>query len=366
MEIKTLNKGQLRDFINSKEYKTMPFVPISYHRAISHINNPRAEDSDTLLVLLYENEEMLGYMGILPDILFTNSREEKIGWLSCLWVNPKHRGRQIAQKLLSTCYDSYDGKIMLTEFTEAAGRLYDKSGYFGQPFNKEGIRLYIRSNLAGILAPKKNLFKTIKPILKVSDFGANVFLDLKFLRRPKLNKEIFVEQLNEIDNIISDFIADKQADELFRRGKKELKHIISNPWILPFKDADDTLKRYHFSAFDKSFDFIPLKITDKNRNIIGFLLFAMRGKNLKMPYAYFDEQYIEQIIEVIFYYINKLHISSFTTYHKSISNLLTIKRTPAVFKKKVIRTYMLAKYFNDKLPKRDYTICDGDGDCSFT
>ncbi len=366
MEIRTLNKLQLKEFISSDEYESMPFVPISRHRAISHINNPRADESDILLVLIYENREMLGYMGIFPDNIFTNSGQEKIGWLSCLWVNPKHRGRQIAYKLLSACYNEYGGKIILTEYTEAAGRLYKKSGYFLDSIEKKGIKLYIRSDFAGILPPKKQIYSKLKFVFIVIDFILNLFINLKFLKPNRLSPNINLTELSGIDTELSDFISAKQSKKLFGRYAKELNYIIEFPWILPLCKVDDTKNRYHFSAFDKSFDFIPIKITDNSNQIIAFILFAKRGNNLKMPYACFEDKDILIVCEIIKYYIRKYRILSFLTYYQQISEMLKESKTPAIIKREIYRRYLLSKYFKDKSNIDSEDICDGDGDCSFT
>jgi GNAT superfamily N-acetyltransferase len=366
MEIRTINKSRLQHFIDSNEYQTMPFVPISYHRAISHINNPRAEESDILLVLIYENGEMLGYMGTLPDLINTNSGTEKIAWLSCLWVNPKHRGRQIAQKLLSTCYNEYKGRIILTEYTEAAGRLYEKSGYFLKPIEKKGIKLYIKSDLAGILPPKKNIYRKLKPGLKLIDLISNLFIDLKFLKSKKIPQGINLKVILEIDSELSDFISANNPKQIFSRGSTELNHILQYPWILPLKEADNTINRYHFSAFDKSFEFIPVKVTDRDNKIIAFILFANRAGNLKMPYACYNKENSQTVFEIAEYYIKKLRVSSFITYEKQISYLLKKNKTPAFIKREICRRYSLSKHFEDKVNMNPSGICDGDGDCSFT
>jgi len=84
IQIRQLNKAQLLTFIYSEEYKNLTFIPITKHRAISHIHNPRADDDDIILFLAYENEELVGYLGVLADKIYYQNSPIKCGWLSCL------------------------------------------------------------------------------------------------------------------------------------------------------------------------------------------------------------------------------------------------------------------------------------------
>ena len=99
MNIVTLNKSQLLQFINSDEFNTLPNIPISYIRAVSHINNPRANENDVLLILIYLDFGLAGYLGIVPDLIFKNDKPEKIGWMSCIWVHQNARGKGLAKTL---------------------------------------------------------------------------------------------------------------------------------------------------------------------------------------------------------------------------------------------------------------------------
>ena len=51
MDIKLLNKRDLSIFIDSAEYEKLDNVPISKHRAKSHINNTRLNEDDVLLLI---------------------------------------------------------------------------------------------------------------------------------------------------------------------------------------------------------------------------------------------------------------------------------------------------------------------------
>ncbi len=365
-EIKLLNKSLLIEFINHEDYNTLESIPITRHRAISQILNPRLEDNDVLLLLAYQEEKIVGYLGVLPDQIFINNKTEKCGWLSCLWVNPSHRGKQIAQLLLDTCFDAWGKRILATEFTPSAKRLYDKSNFFKDLQIKEGIRLYIRSDLHNLLPPRKRIFKKLFLILKVTDAIINSLLDIKLLfRKPNIGN-LRLEYINHLDNEVQNFISDKQQNQLFKRGKTELNWIIKNPWVLSTPIMDVVSSKYHFSSSDKSFNFYALKVRNSDNQLIAFIIFSKRNQNLKLPYCYYHGDHLNSVINILYFHLLKWKIKTFTTFKSEITRYLSNNKTPALFKREIKRHYIISNFFSTSIFEEEYEIEDGDADCSFT
>ncbi len=370
IEIKHLNKSQLEIFVESQDFRNLDFIPISKHRANSHCKNPRLNEEDILLFLAYENDILVGYLGALPDKIFINKQSDNCAWLSCLWINPEQRGKKIAQKLLDSCFNIWGNRILVTEFTDSAKYLYDKSQIFNPLSDKKGIRLYLKSDLQKILPPKKELFQKIKPLLSAFDFTVNLFLKLRLsLKKAKTTKirpdSYRVEKVNEIDQEIIDFISPKQKNELFKRGKDELNWILNNPWILSSPETIES-KKYHFSSVENSFEFIPLKIYDSQNKLIAFILFAKRNNSLKIPYGYYDSENLIDVINVINQQILELKISTFTTFQTEISAYFSQNKSLAFHKKEITRNYIISKDFGEEILTSKFEIQDGDADCSFT
>lgn len=120
IRIETYNKIQLKELLNSDKFLSFDFLPITKHRALSHIQNPRAKDEDILLTLALEEEKLAGYLGTFPDEIITEENNIKFAWLSTLYVNENFRWKKIDQKLLDQAYLSYNNKIGITEFTKEA------------------------------------------------------------------------------------------------------------------------------------------------------------------------------------------------------------------------------------------------------
>jgi GNAT superfamily N-acetyltransferase len=365
LSIRTLNRVQLLAFVQDAAFGKLPFIPISRHRALSHIANPRVEENDVLLLTAYENEALVGYLGVLPDRMFRGDQSEKCGWLSCLWVSEEHRGKRIAQQLLEKCFDVWNRRILVTEFTGPAKALYDRSGIFHSLADPIGIRLYLRADLATLLPPKKDVFRKNQALLQSLDHGINTITDLR-LPKPDLNSEAFtLEYPIEIDDETAIFIESRQHNQLFKRGKEELNWILNNPWILSAPEKDPLNSRYHFSSVEKQFNFSLVKVRGTQNELIAFLLFAQRNESLKLPYCYHNGN-MNAVWKAIRHELLRLHISTFTTFQPDLVDYIHTHDKLAFFHKKVTRNYIISTRFDAFIGAAPIAIQDGDADCSFT
>lgn len=364
VKIIELNKSKLLQFIHSDEYNKLTNLPISKHRALSQINNPRVEDNQSLLFLAYYNDELAGYLGTVPDKIKL-TKNESYGWFSCIWVNPILRGKKIALKLVQKSLKAYNNKIIITEFTDSAEKLYNKTNCFKKLENKKGIRLYIRSDLQTILPPKKNIFKRIKPFLQFFDDSLNILIDLKLKLYKKEIHNLEFDYVSIIDEEISDFINIHQQKELFKRNRNDLNWIIKNPWILSSKKKTNESEKYYFSSIDKLFKFTPVKIFNSDKKLVAFFIFQQRNNHLKLIYHYTIND-LTTTVKIINHHIIKWKASTFTTYNAKLSEALKNQHSPAIYKKPVERKYIITEEFNKSQENIEFEIQDGDGDCSFT
>lgn len=366
IEIKKLDKNSLANFIASVEFSQMPVIPISRHRAISQLHNPVANDNDILLLLAYLENEMVGYLGVLPDNMrCDNGTDVHCGWMSCIWVSPNHRGMGIAQKLLQVCFESWSDKLICTEFTEPAKHLYQRTGKFQHFTTLKGIRLYYRSDLQTILPHKHNFLKKLKPILQLADVGINFLGDIRFNFYRQKEFTYTLQFLAEVDEESAAFIAEHNVEENFKRDKTALNWMLQYPWVIPHYPKDKDSLRYHFSATDKWFDFTVVKVVDRNNRMVAFLLFAQRNKSLKIPYCYFRCS-VQQIADIIQTYVIRNKICTMTVYNASVSNYMRANNMHALYKRNNTREYLISKYLANSVSLSVVHLQDGDGDCAFT
>ncbi len=362
IEIKLLNKKTLAEYLYSEAYEQSPVIPISRHRAWSQIRNPRAEVEDVLLLLAYEGTALVGYLGVLPDRM---NGGLKCGWMSCLWIAPEHRGKQIAQLLLKHCFDAWGQKLLATEFTVPAKKLYDKTGLFRDFQIKKGVRLYLRSDLYNLLAHRSPGLKKVAFLFKAFDTFANWVLDVRFLLKKPGIGDLKLEYVTEVDEETAHFIERTRHKQGFRKGAAELNWMLQNPWVLSAPEKDDFGKRYHFSSTDQSFDFYGVKVKDREQRLIAFLVFSKRNRFLKMPFCYAGEA-SDAVLKVLLFHLHRWRVNAFTVFHPALVTQLRQYRSLFFLKREVRRHYLISKVFEAESFDEGFEIQDGDGDCGFT
>lgn len=350
-----LNQEQLKGFTNSEAFQKFSFAPISELREISHIHNPRTKPNDILLFLAYQNNELTGYLGILPDDVI-NKNQDKIhfGWLSTILVSEKFRGKQIAQKLLYAAAEAYDNHLMITEFTESAARLYNKIGLFEDLTSKKAIRYYFKSNLAELLPSKKEIYEKNKIWLKRFDNLINVFIPYLSNGKNQLYKIS-----KSIDKDLEKFIS-KQKKNPIARSSEEFQWMLKYPWLSKEKEQVN----YLFSSHSKDYEMFWVSVY-QNQEIVSAMLCSVRNSHLKVLYYFGNSNQISDVLPKI---IKKYKVKMMTIYDDQLNSSINKNKCPkALYKRPIERKYMIHKDFREKLGNDfDFKFTDGDGDFSFT
>lgn len=356
IEIVKLNKAQLASFIESDEYKSLEVLPISYHRAISHINNPRANNNDVLLILAYEKNQLLGYLGVLPDEI----DKIHVGWLSCIWISPLARGKGIAKKLVLTAYELYNKHILITNFTPEAGSLYNKLGVFDDFYTLAGVRYYRKMCLEKIIPKRYPQYSSLRRFFKIFDNVFNVFWKPFLVRKIMLN-EVEIKTLEVLTDEHTSFI-EQHSISNFKRNITELNWIKNYPWILQKKYYTDEAKRYYFSSEEKKFYTFLFEVRQNNK-LIAIIYLLNRNEHLRFPYIYYNRyNYDEKLIgKVISFLINREDPHYITLFEEN--SLLFQIKVPFIYKKRIFRKYLKSKEINIS---EKINLYDGDGDAAFT
>jgi len=364
MEIKKYNKIELLAYIESESFKNSEVLPITTHRALSHIANPRAKNTDILLWVSFQDTDIMGYLGAMADDMYTGLDKEKIhvGWMSCLWVSPDHRGKKIAQQLIQSCFESWSGSILLTEFTPEAGSLYQKIGLFTPWTTLHGCRWYIHSNLHHILPSKFPSLAKVRPLLKVLDKIVHGF---EYIRDSFVESNKKEYQFYSIDKLSAEAIGfiSKQKGQFARTGE-ELQWILDYPWILTTDDIKNEKARYHFSSFEPSFECKAVEIKAKNDVLVGFIMVTCRNGHLRIPYVYYTD--IASIIACVRHLLRLYKAHTFTMYQNEIIEPLKKEMSSFIPHKTIKREYLISSTINEKIKDSVLIIQDGDGDCAFT
>ena len=365
MIIKKIKANELETFIFSNEYKASHVLPISRHRALSHIKNPRVKDEDVVLIMAYnEQNRLIGYLGIFADAITIRETKHRAGWFSCLWVDENTRGQGIAKTLLNEAFQAWNHQLLVTEFTSEAKSLYDRTGEFVDLKISNGIRGYLRSNLNELLAPKHSFFLNNKKVIQAIDAVLNLFHGMRLLLYNYSINHIKFEYVSQIDSEIKELV--EKYKTFTSRTADDLDWILKNPWIInaPFPDAFS--KRYHFSSLNTNFHFYPVKIYNDQNELIAFLILSVKGKNLKVPYCFFNPNDIDKISKLIYAHMLSMKLNMLTVFNPALVNHIKLNKTPFYYKKDVKRHYIISKKFQEDIKQEEVIFQDGDADCAFS
>lgn len=364
--IKSYTTVQLEEFIHSEAFNHLPDYPISKQRAISHINNPRADKDDVILYLAMLDNKIVGYRLLLVDNILHKGTTEKVAWYSCVWVDPNQRGLGIAKKMVDAALKDWELKIVFQGPVKESKQLYTKDGFFKQ-VDLVGIRMYARFDFKTIIKNKKPNWKLVLPFVRVADSLLNVFGDVLLnLRTPTFKAESKVLYVNEIDEELNTFLLKHQQNSPFKRAKAELNWIMKYPWVLSAPTNDALGNNYYFSSLSTDFRLFMVKLMDNKKQIKGFMLLQIREKQLSVYQTYLEDEKIAEAAQLIYQFVKTYKLNTISVFQPQLVNYFNKQTTPFLYKKPLTRAYFyshkLAHYFEEE----QLIFQAGDGDMVFT
>ncbi len=334
IRFENFNAKSLKELINSKRFQNFPFLPISRHRGESFLQNPNVKPDSVLLILAFVEENLAGYIGVLPDTICTETREIPVGWLSTIYVHSDYRGNKLSQQLLAKACEAYENRILMTEFTSEAEKIYIKSGQFSYLPPLHGISYHYYSDLKNNL-PSRNLsWKKWVKVLRIVDFCINSLTPLFYLGQRKKNCKYYINF--NFDDEIKDFFEKNKPKYTFLRGENTIDWIVRYPWILSGRKSDG---RYHFSDYDSVFQNLFIKIYN-TEGLSQVVFLSVRNTKAKIFWI-FGKGDIKEVTEVLYQFCLSWKIANLICFEEDINHLLSKKL--ALYKKARTRKFFIHK-----------------------
>ena len=365
MRIEIITVSKLRVLLRENNYWQQPILPITRHRALSYINNPRGNDDDAVLFCGYEKDTMTGYLGVLPDRIYFDGTSNRIGLLSAWWVHEDHRKSGIGAFLLIKAFKAYENKLGGVKYNRKSGMVMFRSGKFIELEKNAVPAVEIRLHTHSLGSERLRKYKTYRAARKPLNMIINGNCALKMRAWVKRNGtgNLQIEYCNRIDNETENFIKSKQRNSLFRRNAPELNWIIQYPWVLQAPGLTSEPSNYFFSSLANRFFYLALKIVD-GETVVGFLLMKVRNDSLDISYAYYEQEYEANIIGIIMRHALSLNISAVKIFGRRIYEAFIRSGAPYVKTTEYIHNIAVAGEFK-YIDERSYEIQGGDGDCVF-
>jgi hypothetical protein len=275
VKITEYTKRDLRALLIDDRFWTQPRLPITKRRVISHVANAKAEEIDVVLITAYDNDQLVGYLGILPDILAIQGQAPvKFGWLTTWWADKESEYRLSATQILFSAIKRYANRIAVSSFSDDAKCVYDATRRFREcvRFDREYFLIALPPWFHGLSGPTRS-FAAMKN---------------RMICGRKLEKRGLEIQVTEsLNGDLSSFINAHMVGDPLGRDASYWRWILQFPWVSGDSEDEAIQKRYEFSVFIKDFRQLPM-VVSRHGAIIAFLFLTLRNGRLGLKYAYYD------------------------------------------------------------------------------
>ncbi len=368
MEIRHIKASELVEFAEKASSYYKADIPITPWRALSQAKNPFARADDVLLIVAEENQELLGYMGILPGIIANNS-SERIYWNTCWWSNPAS-GAMVSITLLSEFMNLTSKRVAFSDLSQRTQTIIQKLGF--SIMERGGVLMNLRSALHSRSAfRKKSDFKS-KALFLIRKTGVFLVLDmlLNLFRRSvfgklEKNPEVGILKIQNPGEEFYSFIKDHAHEAITLPTSKHIKWWFSDSWLVGENaNTKNTSGNYFFSSLCKHFDLWAL-VVKRHETIIGSAILSRKDGVLKTHYLYYSPENKRHFFNALLTNIveengNKRLIS----FHEEFADFLIKESRIKNRIKKLKRYTAISTIFSDK--DREFWFQDGDGDYIFT
>ncbi len=364
MNLAVYTLAELPQLLEKNFFKKSKSIPISQQRADSHFKNPRADLNDKVLWCLSDKDQLIAYRLMMPDHIYINDKKVKMAWVSCLWVDPKHRGKGYGKKVTLPALDAWDQRVMGTNFAPASLALYKSLGGL-YPFSIiNGLRLHYQSKAADLLGNRNQFFKTIKPVFKLGDLLLNK-LKKSPAQHPLKGQGINIQIIPAFDQESYDFLKPYSINEYFRRSQKELDWAMSTPWIIQREKPSVDDHRFHFSSQAKIFSQLVHKISYQGK-LRAVIMSSLVNDHLMIPYAYFDKAFTSKVAKYIENFVLEDEIALLTIFDKNLVDYFQNTANKAIHAKKFVKRFMAFEGIPKPTKSNALKLQAGDGDGVFT
>jgi hypothetical protein len=269
-------KRDLREFLADEGFWTQQRLPITRRRALSQVANPRAEENDTLLIAAYNQDQLVAYVGILPDLLANGHQDLKFGWLTAWWADKASGHRLAGLKVLLSAMKKYSNRLAASFPSPDAESVYEATKQF-----RECVRVG-RSYF--IISPPPQ-FGALSSSARWLAGAKNRLLFGRKLRMRGLEMRI----VDMLDGPLAALIDTWAINDPLRRDSSYWSWVLRFPWMSADAEDEAAQKRYAFSAFARDFRQVLLRVSREGATL-ALLVMTLRDGRLCLKHAYYDSR----------------------------------------------------------------------------
>jgi hypothetical protein len=367
MEIKTFTVNDLKAALGSEDFWQTSTLPITKHRALSYCRNPRADADDPVLLVAYRDDQVIGYLGILPDMIFADDVGYKLGWLTSWWVDPTCATTGVGALLLFSALNAYDQQVGVSGSSRVARKALDASQKFMVIKSLQGLDIRLRLNATRYILRQLPPMKIFRGLFNIFDCVMDDVVNFRSFiwhRRHDPLRGLTFEYISAIDEETGCFIQRHQQHDLTRKDKSDLSWIMNNPWIISAPHKDAMSKRYYFSSRASRFIYLGVKVFENQSEMIGFFLLKVRDDRMSVLYSYCASRHAAAVTAVVFHQALAMNVRILSLFDEQLVAGFSALGCPCWSAKKKSRGFALSKALAD-IPLSNYRLQGGDGDLAF-
>lgn len=295
IRIEHIKVGELEAFAEKVISAVGPgqFVPISLQRARAHAHNPYADPKDVgLLAAIDQDEEVVGYFGILPMRLRVGDELFKTHWFTTWSVSSKVRGKGVGSLLMKEALTL--GKDFLIVGSVHARRVCQKYGFW----ERAPLKYYwIDMSGMGSLNPLVLVLRLARKLAHLFKGKRTIPISTAATRRldgwlRPLTKKVFYPllaskvrgwldgcQFEEVAQLPTDLpeAPKRPAVELYR-GVEAVNWMLAYPWIVESGNSPTEGMDYYFSDARPLYRLVALTLRTPGTASPGFVAFSISEK----------------------------------------------------------------------------------------
>lgn len=278
-----LTRKQLQEAIDQNTYWQNNVVAMPKSKAIWLLKNERIASEDYVAIIGLENNEIVGYTLIIPDIIQTSKNETfKINWVHIWWVNKKYNGEIVGPFIFNKTLKILNKNVLLNSYLENTNKFFSKG-----PFNiiNKRPRFTVFFNLEpSIIVSRIPVFKYLKWLITICN--KTLIIGVNYLNYKKANKvtgPLTYEYINELDDESWQYIKEKCKNDFTVKSKNYINWQIDNTQYTQTPIQKKFRFTYSTTGYSPNIYSYTVKIMEE-KSLIGFLSYVLNGLEFNLKY----------------------------------------------------------------------------------
>ncbi|SHI35829.1 hypothetical protein [Aquimarina spongiae] len=336
LEVIGITKKMLREAIDQNTFWQDKLAPMPRAKAIWLVANSRIAEDDYCGVIGYEDQKMISFIFMFPDLANSHNQEpQKVYWMISWWVHPIYKDTVLGTYIYNEAVNLTGKRVLIKSYAENVNTFYEK-----QPFTVIASRL--RHTIFFSLDPSMLIgrFKFLKPVqflLEAVDSVIYSFIKwINGFKFKKNTKSLHYDYINQIDEPTWKFIEPLSKNDLIYKTKEYINWQIDPSQYMQTPISKKFPRKALQTGISNNIHIHNLKVI-KDKEIIGFMSYVINFNELNVKYFLAkDEVHYELCVDALIDNFAKSGRRFIFTDDTQLSDTIT-KRYKTIFTHKVTK-----------------------------